>query len=61
MEDGFDAVNIARARAIAAGEPLEPLELPDPLSSTGSPDPLDPAAVARSRRSRPSAGPAPAG
>jgi deoxyribonuclease-4 len=34
MEDGFDAINLGRARALAAGEPLEPLELPLPAAAS---------------------------
>jgi len=48
MDDGYDAVNVARARAIAAGEPLEPFEPRDPE-----------AAGVATGRGRASAGPAP--
>jgi len=46
MDDGYDAVNIARAKTIAAGEPLEPLEVLVPAG-----------AAAASSRGRASPGP----
>ena len=38
MDRGFDAVNVARARALLAGEPLEPLPLEPLPDATGSAD-----------------------
>jgi hypothetical protein len=35
MDEGYDAINVARARALALGEPLEPLP-PDAFELRGS-------------------------
>jgi hypothetical protein len=52
MDVGYDAINVARARALAAGEPLEPLppgalDLPGSRSRTAPPvgDDLDAASA----------------
>jgi hypothetical protein len=67
MEDGYDAVNIARAKALAAGEPLAdlPAEAFQTRSAKGrsapaDPDADDPAVIARAKADRPRRAPRPA-
>jgi deoxyribonuclease IV len=67
MEDGYDAVNVARAKALAAGMPIE--DLPPEAFATrrakgrsAPPDPEgnDPAAIALAKAQRPRRTPRPA-
>ena len=66
MEDGYDAVNVARARALATGEPLGPLPAEafhtrsaKGRSAPADPDADDPAVIAWAKAHRPRRAPRP--